>query len=193
MNRNGLLSFERFLPVLQRTIGNKRFLHSLGAMHYALVLAERHGEDIARASAAGLLHDCGRLADIEHVKAEAERRGLVLPHEDRPHPKVWHALLSALLAQSDYGVTDETILQAIRLHPTGDANMSRFDKIIFLSDYMEPTRCFDGLKELRAMAEKDLEATFRSALEHKLRYVQSLGQPLHPRSLRALEAAGGTL
>jgi len=193
LNRDTFLQFEQFIPVLQRTIGKKRFLHSLGAMHYAIALADRHGEDLVRATAAGLFHDCGRLREIGQIEAETKRRGLTLPAEDRPFAKVWHAWLSAHMAKDDFAITDEAVLQAIRLHPTGDANMSRLDKIIFLADYMEPTRCFDGLKELRALAEEDLDGALRSALEHKLRYVQSLGRLLHPRSLRALAAAGGTL
>jgi len=193
LNRDTFLQYERFIPVLRKTIGNKRFLHSLGAMHYAVALADRHGEDVIRASAAGLLHDCGRLPEIEQIEAEAERRGVALPHEDRLHPKIWHALLSAHIAEHDFGITDEVVLQAIRLHPTCDANMTRLDMIVFLADYIEPTRAFEGLTELRALAENDLDEAFRASLEHKLRYIQYLGRPLHPRSLRALAAVGGTI
>jgi len=188
-----LLRFERFIPVLCETIGRERFLHSLGAMHFATALAHRHGEEPVRAATAGLLHDCGRFASIEQIEAEARRRAVVLPPEDRPYAKVWHALLSADVAASDFGVTDESVLRAIRLHPTGEAEMSRLDRIIFLADYIEPTRHFDGLMELRRLAERDLDNAFRHALECKLRHIRDQGRPLHPRSLRALAAVGGSI
>lgn len=193
LNRDALLRYDQFLSVLHKTIGSKRFFHSLGAMHYAIALADRYQENLVQASAAGLFHDCGRLPKIEQIEAEAKRRGVALPPEDRLHPKVWHALLSAHIAEHDFGIADGAVLRAIRVHPTGDAEMSRLDKIIFLADYVEPTRSFEGLNELRASAEQDLDGTFRSALEHKLRHIQSLGRPMHPRSLRALAAVGGSI
>ncbi len=162
-------------------------------MHYAVVLARRYGEDIGRAATAGLLHDCGRLREVAQVEAEARRRGLELPPDERPFPKIWHALLSAEIAAHDYGITDEGILRAIRIHSTGDASMSRLDKIIFLADYIEPTRRFEGLSELRRLAEEDLDAAFRQSLENKIRHIRSQGRPVHPRALRALADLGGAV
>jgi len=191
LHSSSLLRFDRFLPTLRKTIGRKRFLHSLGAMHYAVALAQRYGEDTVRAATAGLLHDCGRLRQIEQIEAETRRRAVHLPPEDRPFVKVWHAWLSADMAATDYGVADEAVLQAIRLHPTGDARMSSLEKIIFLADYIEPTRQFEGLNELRALAEDDLDSALRRALETKIRYIHSQGRSLNSRSLRALEDLGG--
>jgi predicted HD superfamily hydrolase involved in NAD metabolism len=49
-----------------------------------------------------------------------------------------HGPLGAVIAKKDYGINDEEILKAIRIHTTGDTNMSLLDKIIFLSDFIEP-------------------------------------------------------
>jgi len=193
LERNTFFRLEQFIPILRSKIGELRFLHSLGAMHLAVALADRHGEDPARAATAGLLHDCGRLPEIEQVEAEAERRGLALAPEDRPYAKVWHATLSAHIAEHDLGIKDPSVLRAILLHPTGDAEMTRLDRIIFLADYLEPTRQFEGLNELRDIAERDLGQAFREALVMKVRYIRSLGRRLHARSLRALAAVGVSL
>ena len=193
LDRETLLQFEQIIPVLRKTIGSKRFFHSLGAMHYAVALADRHGEDLVRAATAGLLHDCGRLPAIEQVEAEARRRGLDVPAEDRPYAKVWHAWLSTHIAEHDFGIADPSVLQAILYHPTGEAEMSRLDKVIFLADYLEPTRRFEELKQLRELAQQDLDSAYQRALETKIRYIQSRGRPLHPRSLRALASVGISL
>jgi len=186
-----LLRFEEFYPVLRQNLKRKRFLHSLGVMHFATALAARHGEDLADAAAAGLLHDCGRLETMEELGLEIHRRGLAVPPEDHEFQKVWHALVSADIAAVDFGITDERILRAIRVHPTGDAHMSRLDMIVFLADYTEPTRRFEGIKELRILAERDLPAAFRRALEVKTQYITAQGRTLHPRSRRALAAYAG--
>jgi len=159
-------------------------------MHLAVALAHRHGEETARAAIAALLHDCGRFPTLEAIESEARRRGFEIPEEDRDFPKIWHAALSAHIAETEFGVTDNEILHAIRVHPTGDGEMSRLDKIVFLADYIEPTRKFEGLNELRDLALRDLEEGFREALSRKIRYVQSLGRRLHPRSIAAWRAAG---
>jgi predicted HD superfamily hydrolase involved in NAD metabolism len=104
---------------------------------------------------------------------------------------VWHAYLSAYLAEHDFGVADPAVLRAIRLHPTAEAEMSALDRIIFMADYIEPTRRFAGLNELRELAEGDLDKAFRTVLEQKLLFIQMKDRPLHPRALRALAAVGG--
>jgi predicted HD superfamily hydrolase involved in NAD metabolism len=185
-----LLRLEHVLPFLRANLKRKRFLHSLGVMHYATVLAQRHREDLIAAAAAGLLHDCGRRETAEEIGLEAHRRNVAIPPEDHEFDKVWHALLSADIAATDFGITDERVLRAIRVHPTADAHMTRLDMVVFLADYLEPTRQFEGLKELRILAERDLEAAFRRALEVKTNHIARRGLALHPRSIEALAAFG---
>lgn len=43
-----------------------------------------------------------------------------------------HGPVGAYIAQSEFGITDEELLNAIRFHTTGRANMSRLEKL-FLS------------------------------------------------------------
>jgi predicted HD superfamily hydrolase involved in NAD metabolism len=67
-----------------------------------------------------------------------------------------HAGAAAELLQSDYGVMDEDILNAVRYHTTGRAGMSMLELIIFLADTLEPGRNYEGVERLRALAYKDL-------------------------------------
>jgi predicted HD superfamily hydrolase involved in NAD metabolism len=153
------------------------------------VLADRFGEDPYRAIAAALFHDSGRLPTLEEVASEMHRRGIEVPDEFQAYPKLWHALLSEHRAKHDFGIRDEGVLRAIRIHSTGDADMTRLDRILFVSDYIEPMRNFEGLNELRELAHRDLDAAFRRAIEKKLGYIRSQNRPLHPLSAKALEAA----
>ena len=43
--------------------------------------------------------------------------------------------------------------------------MSVLDKIIYIADYIEPNRCFDGVEELRRLAVTDLNAAMRLGLQ----------------------------
>ena len=52
---------------------------------------------------------------------------------------------------------DEQVYRAIFYHTTGRADMSLLEKLIYLADYIEPTRDFDGVNELRRLAYEDLD------------------------------------
>ena len=51
----------------------------------------------------------------------------------------------------------------------------RLEEIIYLADYIEPTRDFDGLDKLRELAYEDLDEAMMLALEMCLEEVRSRG------------------
>ena len=86
-------------------------------------------------------------------------------------PQIIHSYLGALFAREFYGIDDEDILNAITYHTTGRANMSDLEKIIFLADYIEPLRNFDGVERARELANKDLDAAMYFALNNTLKFL----------------------
>ena len=53
--------------------------------------------------------------------------------EARPTP-VWHGICAAILARTEWGVTDEAVLSAIACHTAGKAGMTQLDKILYLAE-----------------------------------------------------------
>lgn len=68
------------------------------------------------------------------------------------------------MAEKKYNIKDKEILDAIRYHTTGRKNMTLLDKIIFISDYIEPGRKFKGIDEIRELAYKDLDLALYKSL-----------------------------
>ena len=56
--------------------------------------------------------------------------------------EILHGPVGAWIAEKEFGVTDEDILNAIRYHTTGRAEMCKLEKIIFIADMIEPNRKF---------------------------------------------------
>ena len=84
-----------------------------------------------------------------------------------------HPFLGAEVARREYQVTDEDILNAIRYHTTGRAGMSLLEKIVWLSDYIEPGRKqAPNLPEIRRIAFEDLDKALIMALENTLSYLK---------------------
>ena len=96
--------------------------------------------------------------------------------------------MGAEVAKREYQIKDEDILNAIRYHTTGRANMSLLEKVVFIADYIEPNReKFEGLEEARRLAYLDLDMAMKFILEETIAFVKERGRLLHPLSLEALE------
>ena len=117
---------------LRASVPEKRFVHSLGVAAEARRLAALHGADVPRAWLAGLLHDCAKGIPKERQAEECDRLGVALDPATRALPQVIHGFLGERLARTDYGVRDEAVLRAIRLHTVGGAGMTALDEAIRL-------------------------------------------------------------
>ena len=65
-----------------------------------------------------------------------------------PEP-VLHQYSGAYVAEKFFEVTDGEVLDAIRYHTSGRADMTSLEKLVFLSDMLESGRQFDGVEKLR--------------------------------------------
>ena len=63
--------------------------------------------------------------------------------------KMLHAPAGAGLLKKKYKIKDKEILNGVRLHTKGSPDMTLFEKIIFISDYIEPNRDYDVVNYLR--------------------------------------------
>lgn len=176
-------------PALQRqlseTLDEKRYKHSLGVSITAEQLAKRFGVSPEKARLAGLLHDCAREYPVSQMEGIAEGLQLEFTELERSAPILLHALIGAELAGTKYLVADPEIKQAIRLHSTGGAGMSKLDKVVYLADMIEPARDYPEVGALRRIAERDLNEALLEALEQSIRFIIKKRSVLHPGTLEA--------
>ena len=141
-----------------------RIPHVEGCESEAMLLAGKWGIDPDDAREAAILHDITkRFSADEHIRL-LEKEGIPAGESVYTEEKLLHARTGALLAKSEFGVSDE-VMNAIMWHTTGRANMTDLEKIIYLADYIEPERDFDGVEELRALAYEDLDKALIRGLE----------------------------
>ena len=99
---------------------------------------------------AALLHDITKNYTVQKQLKCCEEFGIIIGEYDVDMPKVFHAKTAAAVAERDFAdFVDDDIINAIRWHTTGHAKMSLFECIIYLADYIEPTRDFPDCIELR--------------------------------------------
>ena len=91
-----------------------------------------------------------------------------------------------------FGVDDE-IYGAIRYHTTGRAHMTLLEKIIYLADYIEPSRDFPGVEKLRKACYEDLDKGLLKGLEMTIGKLEAEGGPIHHAAIEARDALKGKL
>ena len=181
------LPLERLRPVALSCLHHRRIPHVLGTEQEAIHLAERWGADVAKARRAALLHDCTKKLNLPEQLALAERFQVPLDEMERREIKLLHAKTGAAIAETVFG-TDGEITGAIRWHTTGRAHMTLLEKVIYLADYIEPTRAFPGVEELRRACYENLDGGLRLGLDMTIREMEERGAPIHPKTLEAREA-----
>jgi predicted HD superfamily hydrolase involved in NAD metabolism len=144
-------------------------------------LAKKYGEDPEKAEIAGILHDSVKYADKEWLKQ------IIISENMDPvllefHHELWHAPVGSYVAKHEFKIEDEDILQAIKYHTTGRAGMSNLEKIIYISDMIEPNRQFFGVEVLREKAEKDLDDSMISCIAHSITFLIEKRQSVYPDS-----------
>ena len=133
-----------------------RVAHVAGCESEAVRLAMHWGEDPELAAEAGILHDITKSLSYNEQLQLCEKYGIINDNSELEAPKLLHAKTGAAMARELFGVSD-TVYEAIRWHTTGKPDMSLLEKILYLADYIEPTRDFEGIDELRELAFSDLD------------------------------------
>ena len=169
------------LAEAQKLLKQPRAAHTL---RVAFMAAENCGRlNIAEKTAvtAAALHDCAK-----YVPLSDKLLAGFTPPEGVPE-SVLHQFAGAYLAEHTFGVEDEDILNAVRYHTSGRADMSALEKLIFLCDMLEEGRDFNGVDELRAAFSRDIDECLYLALKHQLAHLKSAGAKIYPLTQQAYD------
>jgi len=170
---------KKLLDYLKINLKESRFRHSLSVSETAIALATQYGENTEKARIAGLVHDCVKNKTDEQLIKLAIDHKIELDEIYVQNPSILHGLVGSIIANEVMGINDEDILNAIHYHTTGRKNMSILEKIIYIADYIEPLRKFDGVEELRNLCKLDLDAALLNSFDNTIKYVISQKQLLH--------------
>lgn len=141
---------------LQKRLSPKRFTHSLGVAKTAVLLARQYGVDEETAYIAGLAHDCAKELPLPIMQQVVNEAGLLIDPYMLASTALLHGAAGAVVAANRYGIDDEDILEAIRVHTTGKVGMTALEKIIFLADYIEPSRTYPAVTAIREATKEGL-------------------------------------
>lgn len=163
----------------------KRIPHVQGTEQEAVKLARRWGADVRAARRGAILHDCTKYYSMEEHLKICARYNIQLDEMEQHAEKLLHSKSGAALAKHWFGESEE-VVQAIFYHTTGKADMTRLEKILYIADYMEPHRDFEGVEALRELAYTDLDAAVALGCRMSIAEMQERGREVHPNTAAAL-------
>ena len=173
---------QEILQVVKQKMPEKRYIHTLGVRDTAVELAKQYGENVDSAITAAIIHDIAKYEDLQWMRQvvrahKLDERLVAWEHE------ILHGPVGAVIAQQQFEVYDEDILNAIRHHTTGRVGMSKLEKIIYVADMIEPNRKFDGVDELRKLAFTNIDEAMKACIKHTITFLVQTEQAIYPLSI----------
>lgn len=178
------MDIQQIKEKVQQNLSEKRYLHTIRVSQLAKQLAERFGVDVIRVEKAALIHDYLKETpneQLQHYLVSANDPSQVL----NAHPILWHGPAAAEIATDAFGIADQSIIDAIRYHTTGRAHMNEVEEIVFIADYMEPSRSFPGIDKVRNAAEHSIKKSIAYALGNTITYLIGQRGEIHPLTFEA--------
>lgn len=142
--------------ILSRLTGY-RVEHTLGCEKAAIALAKRWGADPEKCALAMLLHDITKAFSCHQQLNLCKEYDIIPSDIEKKEWKMLHGKTAAAIGLREYGISQD-IADAVACHTTGKAGMTLLDKIVYLADYIEETRDFEGVEQARKLAYEDIDA-----------------------------------
>lgn len=192
-------TLDKIRKFLSESLSKHRYTHTLGVEETAAKLGEVFLPDkLSEIRAAALLHDVSKeYSAAEHLELLKNNENIT--SDDYDTEAAYHAFSAPEVIKRKFPecATDD-ILSAAFKHTTGDCDMSLFDKIIFISDYIEPGRTYYQCTILREKLLSDLvsakdagerlnclDSAVLTALDNTIRAISERGGVLNKRTLLA--------
>ena len=170
---------------LKKHLTKERYHHTIGVAYTAMSMAMKYNpqpdnnEFMVKAEIAGLLHDCAKCMDNDKKIRICDKNQISYSKIEAENPYLLHGKVGAYIARKEFNILDEDILNAITWHTTGRPDMSLLEKIIFVADYIEPSRRpIPELNLIRQLAFTDIDQAVIKILENTLKYLNEKGNPI---------------
>ena len=174
-----------YSEIVRDLMGDYRYEHSVNVAAEAVELAKLYGENEEKAYTAGILHDITKEFPKEEQLRIITDFGIILDNVQQKAPKLWHSISGSVYIQTALDVTDGDIVNAVRYHTTGRANMSLLEKIIYIADYTAQGRTYNGVEIMREKSRSSLEDAMIFSFQFTFQKLSSEEIAIHPDELFA--------
>ncbi len=176
---------EEYVKLIGNRLSEYRFHHSMCVADAAVKLAEKYGANIDDAYVAGVLHDVMKEASAEEQLKEIKKADIIMTDIELGNKKLYHQMSGAAFVKCELDFDNEDVINAIRYHTTGRANMSLLEKIIYLADYISDDRTYDDVEKMREETEKSIKDGMLFAMRYTIMDLAKNSKTIHPDTVNA--------
>ena len=166
--------------VVKSMVKPSRYEHSVSTAEMAERMCNEYGENPRLGYLAGLVHDICKDFDSKKMLALAKQDGKPISDIEMDKKNLLHGRAAAVFLETEYGITDVKLLEAVQNHTFGAPGMASLGKILYAADKIEPTRPHITKERIESLFEKELDDFVLSVLEEALEYEHSMGHTLAP-------------
>ena len=178
-------NFNELKEIVKSKMSLKRFTHTLGVVEMSEKLAKIYNANIEKCKVAALLHDICKEMDMEYIKNICKNNFMnELSEEDLENNEILHGFAGSYYVKTELGINDKEILNAIKYHTIGAKNMTLVEKIVYIADAIEYGRNYPSVVEIREETFKNLDKGILMEIEHKEKYLESIGKKSHPNTYK---------
>ncbi|MCL2212818.1 MAG: bis(5'-nucleosyl)-tetraphosphatase (symmetrical) YqeK [Oscillospiraceae bacterium] len=157
---------------------DKTYDHVKAVAETSIVIAEQYGLDKEVCELGGYLHDISAVVSPDDMMAYAIQEKWHIDEAEKKFPFLLHQRISRVIAEEDFGVTDQRVLSAVQHHTTLKPDPSPYDMVVFVADKLAWDGCGEApfYKDVKSALVQSLEA---ACLAYQ-KYIVSHKIILHP-------------
>ena len=137
-----MIEYEELYEIVGERLSDKRFKHSEGVVKRAAEYAKIYGVDEKIVKLVAIAHDIAKELTEEEALDFIDKYNIQLDDIEKLNKSLLHAKIGACICQNEFGFESDMV-NAIKYHTTGRANMSMLEKIVYLADATEENRNYD--------------------------------------------------
>ncbi len=166
---------------IKNALPPKRYNHTLGVIKVAKGLARQYDVNEHRAEIAALLHDVSKCMSLEELHFYVDCDETLKYYGTMG--ELLHGFAGSVYAKKELGIYDEDILSAIKYHTIGRRGMTTLEKIIYISDAIEPNRNYPEVDIIRDKAKNCINDAILFEVDRKLKYLLKIEATIHPNTV----------
>ncbi|MDY0276879.1 MAG: bis(5'-nucleosyl)-tetraphosphatase (symmetrical) YqeK [Acholeplasma sp.] len=162
----------------------QRFKHTLGVCETAVCLANKYNLDVEKMKVAALFHDYSKYDSID---LQTKYLDDVTIEHFKDTPVMFHALAASQVLKNEFNYEDTDVLNAINKHVWGASQMSLFDKVLLISDKIEPNRSYDKVDYFRKLAFENIDLAVIEFLKENVEYNKRKGFNIPSEQIKVID------
>ena len=170
-----------------------RYEHSVRVAELTRDLCTKFSLNAEAGYLAGIAHDICKVAKDRLLLSLASRDGIIHSNIELQKPSLLHGRAAAVLLESEFSITNASVLNAVRYHTFGSPDLDELGMILFVADKIEPGRSDISNEYRESLMDLSIQDMTRVVVEDNVRFLRTKGKHVSEKTIFFLQKLGGRI